>query len=149
MSMTPFVSLRIISQTSIMRPAPGCVARNGVPIRIFQESHDRFTLDADNQSYDDIFRALSAVLGMPLPFNSLRQLRAAMYAEFPHLAQIDQIVPAGLDGIKELGGRATKTDNAKLHSPIGDFYLTNPIARNSAIMAECSQMQAGLKQAAE
>jgi NADH-quinone oxidoreductase subunit G len=96
-----------------------------------------------------IFRALSAVLGMPLPFNSLRALRAAMYAEFPHLAQIDQIVPGALDGIKELAGRATKTDSAKLTSPIGDFYLTNPIARASAIMAECSQMQAGLKQAAE
>ncbi|MEO6015495.1 MAG: NADH-quinone oxidoreductase subunit NuoG [Devosia sp.] len=96
-----------------------------------------------------IFRALSAVLGMPLPFNSLRALRAAIYAEFPHLAQIDQIVPAGIDGIKELAGRAIKTEGAKLTSPIGDFYLTNPIARSSAIMAECSQMQAGLKQAAE
>jgi NADH-quinone oxidoreductase subunit G len=32
---------------------------------------------------------------------------------------------------------------------IGDFYMTNPIARASAIMAECSQMQLGFKQAAE
>jgi len=96
-----------------------------------------------------IFRALSAVLDMPLPFNSLRALRTAMYAEFPHLAQIDQIVPAGVDGTRELAGRAIKTDSAKLTSPIGDFYMTNPIARASAIMAECSQMQAGLKQAAE
>jgi NADH-quinone oxidoreductase subunit G len=96
-----------------------------------------------------IFRALSAVLGMPLPFNSLRALRAAMYAEFPHLAQIDQIAPGGIDGTRDLAGRATKTESAKLSSPIGDFYMTNPIARASAIMAECSQMQAGLKQAAE
>ncbi len=96
-----------------------------------------------------IFRALSAVLGMPLPFNSLRALRTAMYAEYPHLAQIDQIVSAGIDGTRELAGRATKTDSAKLTSPVGDFYMTNPIARSSAIMAECSQMQAGLKQAAE
>jgi NADH-quinone oxidoreductase subunit G len=96
-----------------------------------------------------IFRALSAVLGMPLPFNSLRDLRRAMYAEFPHLAQIDQIAPGGLDGIRELAGREIKTQSAKLFSPIGDFYMTNPIARASAIMAECSQMQAGLKQAAE
>ena len=96
-----------------------------------------------------IFRALSAVLGMPLPFNSLRDLRRVMYAEFPHLAQIDQIAPAGLDGVKDLAGREIKTQSAKLFSPIGDFYMTNPIARASAIMAECSQMQAGLKQAAE
>ncbi|RYE07956.1 MAG: NADH-quinone oxidoreductase subunit G [Hyphomicrobiales bacterium] len=96
-----------------------------------------------------IFRALSAVLGMPLPFNSLRALRAAIYAEFPHLAQIDQIVPGALDGIRDLAGRATKTETAVLTSPITDFYMTNSIARASAIMAECSQMQAGLKQAAE
>jgi len=96
-----------------------------------------------------IFRALSAVLGMPLPFNSLRDLRRAMYAEFPHLAQIDQIVPAGLDGIRDLAGREIKTSSARLASPVGDFYMTNPIARASAIMAECSQMQSGLKQAAE
>ena len=31
--------------------------------------------------------------------------------------------------------RAIKTESAKLHSPIGDFYLTNPIARASAMMA--------------
>jgi len=96
-----------------------------------------------------IFRALSAVLGQPLPFDSLRQLRAAMYAEFPHLAQVDQIVPAGIDGVKKLAGAEIKTQSARLHSPIDDFYLTNPIARASAIMAECSQMQAGFKQAAE
>jgi NADH-quinone oxidoreductase subunit G len=96
-----------------------------------------------------IFRALSAVLGKTLPFNSLRDLRKAMYAEFPHLAQIDQIAPGGIDGIRELAGREIKTASAKLHSPIADFYLTNPIARASAIMAECSQMQSGLKQAAE
>ncbi|MEQ1768516.1 MAG: NADH-quinone oxidoreductase subunit NuoG [Devosia sp.] len=96
-----------------------------------------------------IFRALSAVIGMPLPFNSLRDLRARMYGEFPHLAQIDQIVPAGIEGVRELAGREIKTESAKLLPTISDFYMTNPIARASAIMAECSQMQLGLKQAAE
>jgi NADH-quinone oxidoreductase subunit G len=94
-----------------------------------------------------IFRALSAVLGMPLQFNSLRDLRRTMYAEFPHLAQIDQI--AAGPSLGDIAARATKTDSAKLNSPVGDFYLTNPIARASAIMAECSQLHAGLKQAAE
>src|SRR3569623_939309 len=96
-----------------------------------------------------IFRALSSVLGMPLPFNSLRDLRRALYAEFPHLAQIDQIAPAGVQGVKDLAGREIKTTSAKLHSPVTDFYMTTPIARASANMAECSQMQAGLEQAAE
>ena len=38
-----------------------------------------------------------------------------------------------------------KTDNAKLLPAVTDFYMTNPIARASGIMAECSQMQLGLK----
>ena len=96
-----------------------------------------------------IFRALSAVVGMTLPFNSLRELRKQMYAEFPHLAQIDQVTPADIAGVRELASREIKTDNAKLLPTIGDFYLTNPIARASAIMADCSAMQTGMKQAAE
>jgi NADH-quinone oxidoreductase subunit G len=96
-----------------------------------------------------IFRALSAVLGQPLPFNSLRDLRRTMYAEFPHLAQLDQIVAAPVEGVRDLAGREIKTESARFTSPIQDFYMTNPIARSSAIMAECSQLQAGLKQAAE
>jgi len=78
-----------------------------------------------------------------------RDLRKAMYAEFPHLAAIDQITPADIAGVRELAAREIKTDNAKLLPTVTDFYMTNPIARASAIMAECSQMQMGLKQAAE
>ncbi len=96
-----------------------------------------------------IFRALSAVLGMPLPFNSLRALRQAMYAEFPHLAQLGQIVPAPVEDVRRLAGAPVKTNDAPLVAQIGDFYMTNPIARASAIMAECSQEFSGLRQAAE
>jgi NADH-quinone oxidoreductase subunit G len=31
-------------------------------------------------------------------------------------------------------------DKAPFASPIEDFYLTNPIARASAVMAECSAL---------
>jgi NADH-quinone oxidoreductase subunit G len=96
-----------------------------------------------------IFRALSAVLGAPLPFNSLTQLRAAMYAEFPHLARVDQIAPGDPADIRKLAGKAVKTKSARLGSPVTEFYLTNPIARASAVMGECAALAAGLKQAAE
>jgi NADH-quinone oxidoreductase subunit G len=96
-----------------------------------------------------IFRALSAVLGKPLPFNSLSQLRASIYAEFPHLARLDQIAAGSVDDLKKLAGAAIKTKSATFTSPVADFYLTNPIARASATMGECAALQAGLKQAAE
>ncbi len=96
-----------------------------------------------------IFRALSAATGTPLPFNSLAQLRAKLYAEYPHLARIDQIAAGPASGITELAAKPIKTTSARFTSPIADYYLTNPIARASAVMAECSQLASGLKQAAE
>ncbi len=96
-----------------------------------------------------IFRALSAVLGHALPFSSLSQLRAAIYAEFPHLGRLDQIASGSVDDVRKLATAAIKTKSATYASPIADFYLTNPIARSSATMGECAALQAGLKQAAE
>ena len=96
-----------------------------------------------------IFRALSAVLGSALPFNSLSQLRAAIYAEFPHLARVDQIAPASASDLSALANKAVKTKKAKFAPAVTEFYLTNPIARSSAVMGECAALASGLKQAAE
>lgn len=97
-----------------------------------------------------ILRALSDALGKRLPFDSLAQLRAKLYADHPHLAGIDQIAPSDPSGVAaaaKLGGSIGK---APFESPVKDFYLTNPIARASAVMAECSALaRNGFKQAAE
>ena len=107
---------------------------------------------APGEAKDDwaILRALSDVLGRKLPFDSLAQLRQKLYGEYPHLARIDHILPGGegsLAAAAKIGGRLNKGVFA---SPVKDFYLTNPIARSSAVMAECSALAAsGFKQAAE
>jgi NADH-quinone oxidoreductase subunit G len=96
-----------------------------------------------------ILRALSDVLGAKLSFDSLSQLRAALNAAHPHLAQLDQIAPAAADfaALAAIGGAL---DKAPLVTTIADFYLTNPIARASKTMAECSALaQARHLQAAE
>ncbi|MGB3537366.1 MAG: NADH-quinone oxidoreductase subunit NuoG [Mesorhizobium sp.] len=85
-----------------------------------------------------IFRALSDVLGKTLPFDSLPQLRAKLYAQFPHFARIDQIDAGDKDDIAKVAKLSGRLNKAALTSPINDFYLTNPIARASAVMAECS-----------
>jgi NADH-quinone oxidoreductase subunit G len=96
-----------------------------------------------------IIRALSAVLGHTLPFDSLSQLRAAMYKEFPHLARIDQIAAESVEDIRKLAKPTVATTSAPLASMVRDFYLSNPIARASAVMGECAALAAGLRQAAE
>jgi NADH-quinone oxidoreductase subunit G len=97
-----------------------------------------------------ILRALSDVLGHRLPFDSLMALRGKLYAEYPHLARIDAIEHGNPDDIVALGGKIAGSGKGTFASPIKDFYLTNPIARASAIMAECSALAlGGFQQAAE
>jgi NADH-quinone oxidoreductase subunit G len=97
-----------------------------------------------------ILRALSDTLGKRLPFDSLAQLRTRLYAEHPHFAGIDEIAVADASALGRLPADAGQLDSAPFVSPIKDFYLTNPIARASAIMAECSALaRGGFKQAAE
>jgi NADH-quinone oxidoreductase subunit G len=97
-----------------------------------------------------ILRALSDPLGAKLPFDSLAQLRAALAVAYPFLVRFDVVAPADasvFDSIAALGGAVDKTPFVPA---ISDFYLTNPIARASRIMAECSALARGVqRQAAE
>jgi NADH-quinone oxidoreductase subunit G len=80
-----------------------------------------------------ILRALSAELGQALPYDSLAELRRALVDAVPHLAMIDQ-VPVNDPQPLELRAPA----DADFVPAVKDFYLTNPIARASALMAELS-----------
>ncbi len=85
-----------------------------------------------------IMRALSAVIGHKLPYDSLAQLRRLLFRDFPHLQRIGEIAPANPDDVRRLATLGGTMDKRPFRSPIDDFYLTNPIARASAVMAECS-----------
>ncbi|WP_209832597.1 NADH-quinone oxidoreductase subunit NuoG [Ruegeria sp. HKCCE3926] len=80
-----------------------------------------------------ILRALSAELGATLPYDSLAQLRTALIKAVPHLARIDEVIE---NDVKALD--AGTLGNAAFRYAIKDFYLTNPIARASQLMAELS-----------
>lgn len=97
-----------------------------------------------------VLRALSAALGKTLPFDSLAGLRQALYAAHPHFAALDTLQTTDASGLAPLAGLGGKLDKAGFASPVADFYQTNPIARASAVMAECSALASGrLRQAAE
>ena len=82
-----------------------------------------------------ILRALSAELGATLPWDSLAALRRALTEAVPHLARIDQVPENDWQPLTRFDlGRA-----GFVHA-IRDFYLTNPIARCSPLMAEMSRM---------
>jgi NADH-quinone oxidoreductase subunit G len=80
-----------------------------------------------------ILRALSDVMGKPLPFDTFGQLRLAMVKEHPEL---------GRDGLIDLPWNPPKLDSAAkgpIRYPIADFYLTNAICRSSPTMERCSE----------
>ncbi len=87
-----------------------------------------------------IIRALSDVLGKKLPYDSLGALRAKLYADYPHFAALDEIAPGTGAEIAALAKKAGTMTKSAFASPVKDFYLTNPIARASAVMAECSAL---------
>ncbi|MFY0309098.1 NADH-quinone oxidoreductase subunit NuoG [Leisingera sp. D0M16] len=84
-----------------------------------------------------ILRALSAEADAKLAYDSLAQLRTSLVAEVPHLARIDEVAEKDGEPLAQ-----DKLGNADFLPAIKDFYLTNPIARASQLMAELS---AGVK----
>ncbi|SMY07795.1 NADH-quinone oxidoreductase subunit NuoG [Flavimaricola marinus] len=80
-----------------------------------------------------ILRALSAELGATLPYDSLAQLRQALVKAHPHLGDIDEIAVSEAAPVE-----AGALGEGAFVSPVKDFYLSNPIARASQLMAELS-----------
>ncbi|MEO1778913.1 MAG: NADH-quinone oxidoreductase subunit NuoG [Pseudomonadota bacterium] len=80
-----------------------------------------------------ILRALSGEMEATLPYDSLAALRQALVKAHPHLGDIDVVAENTGDAL----ARGT-IEGGALTSTITDFYLTNPIARASQLMAELS-----------
>jgi NADH-quinone oxidoreductase subunit G len=90
-----------------------------------------------------IIRALSDVLAKKLPYDSLAALRQAIFKAVPHLMRLDQIEAGNAADLKTLAGRSGEVEKVPFKASVEDFYLTNPIARASAVMAECSRLASG------
>ncbi len=88
-----------------------------------------------------ILRALSDDLGQRLPYDSLEALRRALLNDHPTFGHIDHAPGHASAATFDVGalGRDGVLADAPFASPINDFYLTNPIARASVTMAECSR----------
>jgi NADH-quinone oxidoreductase subunit G len=87
-----------------------------------------------------IVRALSDVLGHKLPYDNLGQLRRRMLEIAPHFAAVDRVAPADWGAFATPG---TIDGASGFTYAVDDFYLTNPIARASETMAECSALAQG------
>jgi NADH-quinone oxidoreductase subunit G len=88
-----------------------------------------------------ILRALSDVLGKRLPYDDRATLLAALERDVTHFTTLNA-APVHADASAATWGAVGESgvlDGAPLTHAIADYYLTNPIARASVTMAQCSR----------
>jgi NADH-quinone oxidoreductase subunit G len=95
-----------------------------------------------------IIRALSDRVGETLPYDDMFALRQAMIADAPSLGRIDHIGGAEDRFDANAVGASGSLGSGPFVSPVTDYYLTNPIARASKTMAECSAVMRGANKVA-
>jgi NADH dehydrogenase (ubiquinone) Fe-S protein 1 len=91
-----------------------------------------------------IVRALSEVVGEPLPYDDVVALRDRLWDVSPTLVRYDELespsseaLRAGLESLASASAAAPSADLLK--KPLADFYRTDPISRASVTMAQCSK----------
>lgn len=92
-----------------------------------------------------ILRALSEGLGAKLPYDTLAQLRAKLFADHPTFGQIDYVAGPAAAASLDFGSFGAKGElsDAPFTGAVKAFHLTNPIARSSVTMAECAAVASG------
>jgi NADH-quinone oxidoreductase subunit G len=97
-----------------------------------------------------ILRALSDVLDVRLPYDSLPELRGTLYKAYPHFAAVDRVLAGDAASLTKIASAKGKLPaGLSFKSTVESFYFSNPIARASALMAECAQIASGRLEAAE
>jgi NADH-quinone oxidoreductase subunit G len=90
-----------------------------------------------------IIRALSSELKHPLPYDTQAALRRTLIAELPQYGKLGTL-PRHEGADPKVWGALGAAGPFDIDVPVGhaisDYYLTNPIARASKVMAECSRV---------
>jgi NADH-quinone oxidoreductase subunit G len=88
-----------------------------------------------------VIRALSGVIGKPLPYDSLDALRARMAQVNPVLARVGVLPRFGCSDHTGPAGDPSVLSDEPFASAVPNYYLTDPISRSSPTMAACVQAQ--------
>lgn len=95
-----------------------------------------------------IIRALSGYVGKTLPYDNIEALRAKLNEDAPVFLGRDYAPPVDENTAQPPYGVAGDVGTDVFVSPVTSFYLTNPIARASKVMAECAEQAAQFSAAA-
>ena len=88
-------------------------------------------------------RALSEIIGYPLPYDDTLSMRKRMWDVSPTLVRYDLIESPSPEifktGLTQLANASAIPSRTAMKKPISDFYRTDPISRASVTMAACSK----------
>jgi NADH-quinone oxidoreductase subunit G len=125
-------------EADVILPGAAYSEKHGIHVNLegrVQYSEKAVDPPGDARADWSIFRALSDVLGRPLPFDSHAELRGRLFADHPEFGKPGLIAfpwaPPKLEAVEIPKG-------TELAYPVQDFYLTNPIARSSPTLQRCS-----------
>ena len=124
------------AQADLVLPGAAYAEKHGTYVNIegrVQRGERAAFAPGDAREDWTILRALSDLIGKPLPFDRFDQLRAAMIADVPELGQ------DGIIDFKWAPPKLAAKASGPVSYPIKDFYLTNAICRASPTMRRCSE----------
>ena len=85
-----------------------------------------------------ILRAISALVGKPLPYDTLDALRVRLEQVSPVFAIVGFLPRFGATDLAAPSGDPAAVSDQPFVGAVADYYQTNPISRASAVMAECT-----------
>jgi len=127
-------------RADLVLPGAAYTEKNATYVNIEgRAQHARIAVFPPGEAKEDwkILRALSDALGAKLPYDTIAQLRARLAKASPVFAEIETAHPAATLGAL---GKAGAVEPAAFVSPIDNYYMTDPISRASATMAECTRV---------
>ncbi|MBN8827448.1 MAG: NADH-quinone oxidoreductase subunit G [Sphingobacteriia bacterium] len=122
----------------IILPGAAYTEKNGLFLNLEgRVQKTKTAVTAPNMAKEDfkILSDLMKIMGRLKPFESLNEVRKAMFEYVPHFSKTDFITPAK---IAKLGMKGEILDTP-ISSVCKNYYMTDPISRASRTMAECAR----------
>ena len=133
-------------RADVILPGAAYTEKNATYVNLEgRAQHAQLAIHPPGEAREDwrIVRALSDVLGKPLPYDDLDALRRRLGAANPAFARIDEAIASPWGAFGEDG----PLDPGPFAYPVANFHMTDAISRASETMAKCAD--ALLKSAAK
>jgi len=126
-------------QADIVLPSPAYTEKSGTYMNMegrVQRTNVAVGRLANARDDWAIIRALSEVVGLPLPYNTLEQVRARLADVSPVFATYDQVETTSFQPKRDV----TKSVNGSVtfQPYLSNYFMTDAISRASKTMAKCS-----------